>query len=100
VEANLANQTRWAAGEDGARLKFPLAAQELRLPILGNNDDTTNSEYIKHFVLDYDSRHLRGVPSDRELGRPYGLEWAEAFHYIGPPESTLDRYTAEHAVPL
>jgi hypothetical protein len=40
------------------------------------------------------------VPSDRELGRQYGLEWAEAFHYIGPAESMLDRYISEHAVPL
>jgi LmbE family N-acetylglucosaminyl deacetylase len=100
VEANLANKTQGAAGENGARLKSRLAAQKLRLPILGNDDDTANRQYIKHFFLDIDSKHLRGVPSDRELGRQYGLEWAEAFHYIGPAESMLDRYIAEHAVPL
>ena len=100
VEANLANKTQGGAGENGARLRSRLAAQKLRLPILGNDDDTANREYIKHFFLDLDSKHLRGVPSDRELGRPYGLEWAEAFHYIGPAESMLDRYVAEHAVPL
>jgi len=44
--------------------------------------------------------HLRGVRSDREVGRQHGLEWAEAFHYIGPSQSMLDRYVAEHAVPL
>ena len=100
VEANLANKTQGAAGDNGARLRSRLAAQKLRLPILGNNDDTASRQYIKHFFLDYDSRHLRGVPSDRELGRQYGLEWAEAFHYIGPAESMLDRYISEHAVPL
>jgi LmbE family N-acetylglucosaminyl deacetylase len=100
VEANLANKTQGPAGENGARLRARLAAQKLRLPILGNDDETASREYIKHFVLEYDSRHLRGVPSDREVGRPYGLEWAEAFHYIGPTESLLDRYIAEHAVPL
>ena len=100
VEANLANKTQGAAGENGARLRARLAARKLRLPILGNDDDTANREFIKHIFLDYDSRHLRGVPSDRETGRPYGLEWAEAFHYIGPSESMLDRYIAEHAVPL
>jgi LmbE family N-acetylglucosaminyl deacetylase len=100
VEANLANKTQGAAGENGARLRSRLAAQKLRLPILGNDDDTANREYIKHFFLDLDSKHLRGVPSDREVGRQYGLEWAEAFHYIGPAESMLDRYIAEHAVPL
>ena len=100
VEANLANKTQGAAGDNGARLRSRLAAQKLRLPILGNDDDTASRQYIKHFFLDYDSKHLRGVPSDREVGRQYGLEWAEAFHYIGPAESMLDRYISEHAVPL
>jgi LmbE family N-acetylglucosaminyl deacetylase len=100
VEANLANKTQGAAGENGARLRSRLAAQKLRLAILGNDDDTANREYIKHFFLDIDSKHLRGVLSDRELGRLYGLDWAEAFHYIGPVESVLDRYISEHAVPL
>lgn len=100
VEANLANKTQGPAGENGARLRSRLAAQKLRLPILGDDDNTSNRQYIKHFVLDHDSNHLRGVPSDRELGRKYGLEWAEAFHYIGPAESMLDRYISEHAVPL
>ena len=100
VEANLANKTQGAAGENGARLRSRLAAQKLRLPILGNDDDTASRQYIKHFFLDYDSKYLRGVLSDRELGRQYGLEWAEAFHYIGPAESMLDRYISEHAVPL
>ncbi len=100
VEANLANKTQGAAGENGARLRARLAAQKLRLPILGNDDDIANRQYIKNFFLDYDSKFLRGVPSDRETGRKYGLEWAEAFHYIGPPESRLDRYISEQAVPL
>jgi len=100
VEANLANKTQGPAGENGARLRARLAAQKLRLPILGNDDDTSNHQYIKQFVLDYDSKHLRGVPSDREIGRKYGLEWAEAFHYIGPSESMLDHYVSEHALPL
>lgn len=99
VEANLANKTQGPGGENGARLRSRLAGQKLRLPILGSDDATANRQYIKHFVLDDDSMHLRGVPSDREVGRPYGLEWAEAFHYIGPNESTLDRYISEHAVP-
>jgi LmbE family N-acetylglucosaminyl deacetylase len=100
VEANLANKTQGGGGDNGARLRARLAAEKRRLPILGNDDDTANREYIKHFFLDLDSQYIRGVPSDREVGRPYGLEWAEAFHYIGPIESMLDRYIAEHAVPL
>jgi LmbE family N-acetylglucosaminyl deacetylase len=98
VEANLANVTQGPAGENGSHLRARLADRKLRLPALGNDDDTANREYIKTFVLDYDSEHLRGVPSDKEVGRAYGLEWAEAFHYIGPTESRLDQYLSEHAV--
>ncbi len=100
VEANLANVTQGPAGQNGSRLRARLAAQGHRLPVLGSSDDSANRLYIKHIVLDYDSLSLRGVPSDREMGRAYGLEWAEAFHYIGPPQSKLDRYISENAVAL
>jgi len=100
VEANLANKTQGPSGESGARLRAKLASQKLRLPILGGDDDSANRGYIKNIVLDYDSLSQRGVLSDRELGRRYGLEWAEAFHYIGPRESQLERYIADHGVPL
>jgi hypothetical protein len=49
---------------------------------------------------DFDSIGLRGVPSDRELGRRYGLRWAEAFHYVGPTASRLDQFIAKNAVPV
>jgi LmbE family N-acetylglucosaminyl deacetylase len=100
VEANLANKTQGPSGENGARLRAKLASQKLRLPILGGDDDSANRGYIKNIVLDNDSLSQRGVLSDRELGRRYGLEWAEAFHYIGPRESQLERYIADHGVPL
>jgi LmbE family N-acetylglucosaminyl deacetylase len=100
VEANLANKTQGPCGENGARLRAKLAVEKKRLPILGNDDDTANRAYIKEIVLDYDSRAQRGVVSDKELARRYGLEWAEAFHYIGPPESLLERYIAQRAVPI
>lgn len=100
VESNQANVTQGPAGEGGARLRDRLAAQKQRLPILGDNDETANRQYIKQFVLDLDSDRLRGVPSDREVGRRYGLDWAEAFHYIGPRPGTLDQYITRNAVPL
>jgi len=100
VECNRLNVTQGPAGESGARLKARLAAEKRRLPILGNDDDTANRQYIKHVVLDLDSPGLRGTPSDRELGRRYGLEWAEGFHYIGRPMSRLEQYIAENAVAL
>lgn len=100
VEANAANKTQGPAGENGSRLRTKLASQKLRLPVLGNDDNTANREFIKNIVLDYDSLFQRGVPSDKEIGRRYGLEWAEAFHYIGARQSRLDQYISAHAVPL
>ncbi len=90
VEANRANVTQGPAGEEGARLRARLASQNLRLPILGNDDETANRQYIKHIVL----------KEDAELGRKYGLQYAEPFHYIGPKESVLDNYIKENAVPI
>jgi LmbE family N-acetylglucosaminyl deacetylase len=100
VESNRVNVTQGPAGEGGAQLRARLAAEKRRLPILGNDDETANRQYIKQFVLDLDSDRLRGVPSDRDVGRPYGLEWAEAFHYIGPRPNKLNEYIARNAVPL
>jgi len=99
VEANLANKTQGPCGENGSRLRTKLAGQKLKLPILDGDDDTANREYIKNIVLDYDSLYQRGIPSDKELGRKYGLQWAEAFHYIGPRQSQLGRYISDHAAP-
>ena len=65
-----------------------------------DDDETANRQYIKHIVLDFDSIALRGVPSDRELGRRYGVEWAEAFHYIGPTATRLGQLIGKNAVPL
>jgi hypothetical protein len=48
-------------------------------------------------VLDLDSKNQRGVPSDKEVGKPYQLEWAERFHYIGPEDSAITRYIDENA---
>lgn len=45
---------------------------------------------VKEFVLH----------RDRELGRKYGVEYAEAFHYIGSRPSCLDEYIQKNAVPL
>ena len=100
VDANLANKTQGPGGENGARLRAKLAAEKRQLPILGNSDDSANRAYIKNFVLDSDSLYQRGVPSDRETGKKYGLDWAEPFHYIGPPQSNLDTYIAKNAIPL
>jgi LmbE family N-acetylglucosaminyl deacetylase len=90
VAANRANRAKGPGGLHGSRLKAELAARNQRLPLLGNDDDTADREYIKEFVL----------ARDRELGRKYGVEYAEAFHYIGPGQSRVEDYIRQNAVPL
>jgi LmbE family N-acetylglucosaminyl deacetylase len=90
VFANLANVTQGPAGETGARLRQRLAAQGKRLPLLGNDDDTANREYTRHFAL----------ARDKARGAAHGLQYAEYFHYVGPDESDVDSYVQRNALPL
>jgi LmbE family N-acetylglucosaminyl deacetylase len=91
VEANRANQAKGPGGRHGSRLRAELAAKNQRLPLLGDDDATADRNYIKEFLL----------ARNRELGRKYGVEYAEAFHYIGPGTSRrTEDYVKEHAVPL
>ncbi|HXB67912.1 MAG TPA: PIG-L family deacetylase [Candidatus Acidoferrales bacterium] len=90
IDCLYANQAQGPAGLSGARLRARLAAGNLHLPFLGNDDRTANREYIRHFIL----------KNDAALGRRYGLAFAEQFHYIGPPESSIDEEIKGSAVPL
>lgn len=90
VEVNLANRAQGPAGEAGARLRRSLAEKGLRLPLLGDDDDTANRRYIREFVL----------ARDRQTGRRYGLEYAEAYHYIGPSTPVAEEYLRRNAVPV
>jgi LmbE family N-acetylglucosaminyl deacetylase len=90
VEANRCNRAKGPGGAHGARLRAELAARNLRLPLLGEDDVTAERAYIKEFVL----------ARDRELGRKYGVEYAEQFHYIGPSASRVEDYIKKNAVPL
>ncbi len=90
IEVNRANVTQGPAGENGARLRRRLASEGKRLPLLGADDETANRNYIREFVMD----------QDREWGQRYGVEYAEPFHYIGPPEDRVGEYVARNAVPL
>ncbi len=92
--------TQGPGGDSGARLRKQLAARKLRLPILGDDDETANRNYIEHIVLDENSMYTRGVPSDKEVGAEYGFAWAERFRYVGPNPSRMDQYIAQHAVAL
>jgi LmbE family N-acetylglucosaminyl deacetylase len=94
VEANRANVAKGPAGTNGSRLRAELAKRNLRLPLLGDDDLTADRNYIKEFVL----------ARNRELGKQYGVEYAEAFHYIGPGSSgrgsRVEEYIKRNAVPL
>ncbi len=95
IEANRANQAKGPGGHHGSRLRAELAARHERLPLLGDDDATADRNYIREFMLG----------KSRELGRQYGVEYAEAFHYIPPGASGADldprieKYVKEHAVP-
>jgi LmbE family N-acetylglucosaminyl deacetylase len=88
VESNIVCKTQGPGGDNGARLRKKLAEEGKKLPVLGNDDRTANINYIKEFVLD----------SDKKLGEKYGLDWAEAFHYIGPAPSRINEYIQKNAV--
>jgi len=91
VDANRANRAKGPGGNHGSRLRAALAKKGQRLPLLGDNDATADRNYIKEFLL----------ARDRELGRKHGVDYAEAFHYIGPASSRqTEDYIREHAVPL
>jgi LmbE family N-acetylglucosaminyl deacetylase len=91
IDANRANQAKGPAGRHGSQLRAGLAEQNQRLPLLGEDDTTADRNYIKEFVL----------ARNRDLGRKYGMEYAEAFHYIGPaPAPAIEDYVRKHAVPL
>jgi len=97
IEANLVNVTQGPAGENGSVVRRNLEKEGKYLPLLGNTDQEANRNYIKQVVLDMDSQSLRGIPSDKEVGKPYKLEWAERFHYIGSDPSLFSKYVRENA---
>jgi hypothetical protein len=94
VEANRANVAKGPAGKHGSQLRAELAKRNIRLPLLGDDDVTADRNYIKEFVL----------ARNRELGKKYGVEYAEAFHYIGPgagsQHSRIEEYIKQHGVKL
>jgi LmbE family N-acetylglucosaminyl deacetylase len=93
VRSNMANKGKGPAGSAGARLRQELLRQGKRLPLLGDSDETANFNYVKHFLME----------GWKTLGARFGLDYAEAFRYIGPPPNYRDNiqaYVKQHAVPL
>jgi hypothetical protein len=70
-------------------LNTTLAERKRHVPALAAADGNAIGEYTK-VVLE---------TSDRATGRKFGLDYAEAFHHIGPHRS-MEKYIADHAVSL
>src|ERR1043165_350527 len=95
IDANIANVAKGPGGHHGSKLRADLAKQGKKLPLLGDDDRTADRNYIREFVLAH----------NRELGKQYGVEYAEVFHYVGPANaaiggsaSAIDTYVKEHAL--
>jgi LmbE family N-acetylglucosaminyl deacetylase len=95
VDAIRANVAKGPGGHSGSRLRAELAKRNQRLTLLGDDDVTADRNYIREFSL----------TRNRELGKQYGVEYAEAFHYVAAGASGADRdprvdeYVRQHAVP-
>lgn len=90
IDANLVNVAQGPAGVNGSLLKKKLASQGRSLPVLEGDDTRANREYIREFVLGRDA----------EIGRKYGLRYAEQFHYIGPERDRVGEHIRKNAAPL
>lgn len=91
VRGNVANKGKGPAGQAGARLRAELAAKGMKLPLLGDDDETANHQYVKHFLME----------DWKRLGARFGLGYAEAFRYIGPEvryQDEINKYVQQNAV--
>jgi LmbE family N-acetylglucosaminyl deacetylase len=84
VRSNVANHGKGPAGGNGSRLRQQLAREGRKLAILGNTDEEANFGYVKHFLME----------DWRRMGMLFGgLQYAEAFRYIGPEPVYRDNIT-------
>jgi LmbE family N-acetylglucosaminyl deacetylase len=92
IDANRANRAKGPAGNHGSRLRAELAKRGQKLPLLGDDDDAADRNYIKEFIL----------ARSRALGQKHGVQYAEAFHYIGADSrrSAVEAYIKKNAVPI
>ncbi len=90
VAANRVNLAQGPAGNAGARLRRSLAEKGLKLPVLGNDDESASNQYIRQIVLQ----------RDIDTGKAHGLGWAEPFHYIGPQADLIGDYVKKNAAQL
>ena len=70
-------------------LNASLLERKLHMPALSAADNDAINEFTKVAL----------ETKDRATGQKFGLDYAEAFHYIGPDRS-MDDYIARHTAPL
>jgi len=87
LDAICANRTM--LGHMLGEFREELAARKLKLPELEGDPEAAIRAYV----------NLRFKPRFASVGEPYGLKYAEQYHYIGP-STALDAYIQEHAVPI
>jgi LmbE family N-acetylglucosaminyl deacetylase len=90
IDSNICNVAKGPGGHHGSQLRAELAKQGKKLPLLGDDDLSADRNYIREFML----------AGNRALGKKYGVEYAEAFHYVGHASSRIDEYVKQHAVGL
>lgn len=79
-----------------ADVRASLAARGLRAPVLEGSDDEAIDGYVRELSLERDAA----------IGRRYGLDAAEEFHWIGPDEpqpmdaDPFAAFVARHTEPL
>jgi LmbE family N-acetylglucosaminyl deacetylase len=87
----VANKSQGGGGNAGVNLRNRLAAQGKRLPLLDGDEHNANVQYVKEFLYQ----------EDRLLGQKFGLDYAEAYHYIGAVRNTYTNdYIEKNSVPL
>ena len=78
IDAMITNKAQGPAGSAGSRLKAQLTSSGIRLPELGDNDQTADREYVRLF----------GLKDFKDLAQGHGIDYAEAFYYV-PPGGTF-----------
>jgi len=88
VAANLANVTQGPAGNAGARLRARLLKEGRDASFLGDTDEDADRAFIRQFLL----------ADDRELGRQFGVDYAEAFHHIRSGDDPVERFLEREGI--
>lgn len=95
IDAMVAHQSQGTAGSTGRRLRRSLALQGLRMPVLGEDDDSADRAYVRQFMLE----------PGFGLATRYGMACAEPFFYVDDAdaeahEARVTAWVAQHAVAL